>query len=307
MTSHDSFPTGPRAPRGRTAARRTALTAAVAAAGLLLTACGGDSGEGDTGGDSGATTISHIHGVGIGPSDGKLYVATHEGVYTPDAKGRPELVGDRKDDFMGFTIAGKGRFLASGHPAPGRDAPSNLGLIESTDSGATWKDRSLVGEVDFHSLEYAHDTIYGYDSTNGLLRVSRDGERWEKRAELTALDIAVSPDDPDTVLATTESGLITSTDGGKSFGSGEKPLMAFVSWARTDALYGVDPKGGLSRSTDSGATWKKAGTVPGGAPQALTALDARHLVVATQDGVYESKDAGTTFAKRLDVSSGGGH
>ncbi|MFI2213889.1 F510_1955 family glycosylhydrolase [Streptomyces sp. NPDC020141] len=290
--------------------RHLTLSASAAALALALTACSGSSDDGDSG-DSGGkgagATISHIHGVGIGPSDGKLYVATHEGVYTPDADGGPQLVGDRKDDFMGFTVAGKGRFLASGHPAPGRDAPANLGLIESTDSGVTWKDRSLVGEVDFHSLEYAHDTIYGYDSTNGLLRVSEDGERWEKRAELAALDLAVSPDDPDTVLATTESGLTRSTDGGKTFGSGTKPLMAFVSWPAADALYGVDPSGGLSLSADGGKSWRKAGTVPGGAPQALTAIDDRRLIAATQDGVYESKDGGKTFAKRLAVSSSGGH
>ncbi|MER7049734.1 F510_1955 family glycosylhydrolase [Streptomyces jumonjinensis] len=287
-------------------------SAAVLTLTLALSACSNDGSDGGDGGGDGAghssgARISHIHGVGIDPLDGKLYVATHDGVYTPDKKGAPQLVGDRKDDFMGFTIAGKGRFLASGHPAPGRDAPANLGLIESTDSGVSWKDRSLTGEVDFHSLEYAHDTIYGYDSTNGLLRVSENGERWEKRAELTALDIAVSPDDPDTVLATTESGLVRSTDGGRTFGEGAQPVTAFVSWAAKDALYGVDPAGKLSRSADGGKSWKETGTVPGGAPQALTAIDAKRLIAATQDGVYESKDGGRTFAKRLDVASGGGH
>ncbi|MER5770883.1 F510_1955 family glycosylhydrolase [Streptomyces sp. NPDC001985] len=287
--------------------RRTALTASAAALVLTLAACtdSGSSGAKDT--EGGAPAISHIHGVGIGPSDGKLYVATHEGIHTPDAKGDPRLVGDREDDFMGFTITGDGRFLASGHPAPGRDAPANLGLIESRDSGVSWKDRSLVGEVDFHSLEYAHDTIYGYDSTNGVLRVSEDGTRWEKRSELTALDLAVSPDDPGTVLATTESGLTRSTDGGRTFGPGAKPALAFISWPVKDALYGIDPSGGLSRSADGGKSWKRAGTVPGGAPQALTALDARRLIAATQDGVYESEDGGATFDKRLDVTSGGGH
>ncbi|MEO3978282.1 F510_1955 family glycosylhydrolase [Streptomyces sp. CAU 1734] len=287
--------------------RQTALSASAAALALVLTlgACSGGGSDAAPGGPSAA--ISHIHGVGVGPDDGKLYVATHNGVHTPDAKGEPQLVGDRRDDFMGFTITSDGTFLASGHPAPGRDAPGNLGLIESTDSGRTWKDRSLVGEVDFHSLEYAHKTVYGYDSTNGLLRVSKDGVRWEKRAELAALDLAVSPRDPERVLATTESGLVTSADGGRTFGPAGKARPVYVSWAAPDALYGVAADGGLSLSGDGGRSWKPAGRVPGGAPQALTAIDARRIVAATQDGVYESADGGRSFAKRLSVTSGEGH
>ncbi|MCM2392803.1 F510_1955 family glycosylhydrolase [Streptomyces albipurpureus] len=278
---------------------------------LALSACTGGSSDSPSASSSekGApkTTISHIHGVEIGPSDGKLYVATHEGIYTPDLNGRPELVGDRKDDFMGFTITADGAFLASGHPAPGRDAPGNLGLIESTDGGKTWKDRSLTGEVDFHSLDHAHQTIYGYDSTNGLLRISKDGSSWDQRSKLKALDIAVSPQDANTILATTESGVIRSTDGGKSFGSGSKPVMAFLSWTAPNALYGINPSGELSKSTDGGQTWQKTSTVRGGAPQALTAVTETHLIVASQDGVYESKDGGKNFVRRLDVSSGGDH
>ncbi|MFF0447375.1 F510_1955 family glycosylhydrolase [Streptomyces sp. NPDC004609] len=291
--------------------RLIALSASAAALVFTLSACSG--GGSDSGGDTpdsgtpSGTAISHIHGVGIHPSDGKLYVATHNGVYTPDKNGGPQLVGDRKDDFMGFAIGKDGSFLASGHPAPGRDAPANLGLIESTDTGRTWKDKSLSGEVDFHALDQAHGRVYGYDSTNGLLRVSKDGVTWEKRGELRALDIAVSPDDPDTVLATTESGLVRSTDGGRTFGPGAKPLMAYVSWTAPRALYGIDPTGRLNLSGDGGKSWKEVGTVPGGRPQALTAVDATRLVAATQDGVYESGDGGRTFTKRLDVSSGGGH
>ncbi|MER6915278.1 F510_1955 family glycosylhydrolase [Streptomyces sp. NPDC000594] len=287
--------------------RRTLISLCAAGAlALTLTACsGGGSDDQDT---SGAGSISHIHGVEIGPADGKLYVATHNGIYTPDKNGHPALVGDRKDDFMGFTVAGKGRFLASGHPAPDRDAPANLGLIESTDSGRSWKDKSLVGEVDFHSLVVAHDTIYGYDSTNGLLRVSKDGgDSWDSRSRLTALDIAVSPDDPKTVLATTESGISRSTDGGESFGPGSGPRHAFLSWTPGNVLYGVDIKGKLSVSDDGGKGWRPAGTLPGGAPQALTALDGKRLIAASQDGVYESQDGGRTFTRRLDVTSGGDH
>ncbi|MBC7272916.1 MAG: exo-alpha-sialidase, partial [Streptomyces sp.] len=70
---------------------------------------------------------------------------------------------------------------------------------------------------------------------------------------------------------------------------------------------GIDPAGVLNRSDDGGSTWKKVSTLPGGRPQALTAVGAEHVLAATRDGVYEPKDGGTTFRERLAVESSGGH
>ncbi|MBC2905400.1 F510_1955 family glycosylhydrolase [Streptomyces cupreus] len=247
------------------------------------------------------TAVSHVHGLGVDPSDGRLYVATHDGLFTPDGKGEPQLVGDSRDDFMGFTVAGPKTFLASGHPAAA-DEPPHHGLIESRDAGKTWKTRSLKGEADFHALDVAHNTIYGYDSANGKLRVSKNGTTWDDRASLRLLDITVSPDDPNTVLATTQDGIATSTDGGRTFRSGTEPVMAFLSWPKKDALYGIDLNGKLNRSTDGGTTWKSVADVPGGQPHALTAVSPSHIVAATQEGIYETKDSGTTLTKRLPIA-----
>ncbi|MFJ4689000.1 F510_1955 family glycosylhydrolase [Streptomyces sp. NPDC088789] len=288
---------------------KTPLRPLAAATGMLLaatlTACSSDSGagaepaSGTTGGAG--PTVSHVHGVGVDPADGRLYVATHEGVVAVSDDDTAERVGD-KADYMGFTVIGAKTFLGSGHPEPGSDEPADRGLIESGDSGRTWTTRSLAGTTDFHALEYAHDTVYGYDSTNGVLRVSTDRTTWDTRAELAALDLAVSPEDPDLVLATTESGVARSGDGGETFADGSGAVMAFLSWPEPETLYGLDQGGGLHLSTDAGTTWKKAGTVPGGAPQALTAESPDHLLAATQDGVYESRDGGGTFTERLPIA-----
>ncbi|MGW7786359.1 F510_1955 family glycosylhydrolase [Streptomyces tricolor] len=278
-----------------------ALTAVLLAA--VLTACSADSGTGKTGDD---LAVSHVHGLGVDPADGRLYVATHQGVIAVSANGSSERVGDTAD-YMGFTVIGPKTFLGSGHPAEGSSDHANRGLIQSTDSGKTWKTLSLGGTTDFHALRYAHGTVYGYDSTNGVLRVSTNRTTWDSRAELAALDIAVSPNDPGLLLATTESGVAKSTDGGRKFGKGSGQVLAFLSWPTADALYGIDLAGGLHRSTDNGTTWKKTGTVPGGQPQALTALDANRILAATQDGVYESRDGGKTFTERLPISAGQGH
>ncbi|MFF9344491.1 MULTISPECIES: F510_1955 family glycosylhydrolase [unclassified Streptomyces] len=252
------------------------------------------------------SALTHIHGLGL--HQGALYVATHEGIYSPSPTGpagAPVLVGDRRDDFMGFTVAPDGTFLASGHPAPGSGGPPDLGLVASADAGRSWTEESLGGEVDFHALDTAPGgPVYGYDSTHGRLRVTRDRTVWEDRARLRALDIAVSPAAPDTVLATTGSGVARSTDGGRTFSPGAGRVLAYVSWGAADALYGVSPDGVLFRSGDGGSAWTEVGTVPGGGPQALTAVDARRLFVATGDGVYESRDAGRSFVRRMEVTSG---
>ncbi|WP_228450023.1 F510_1955 family glycosylhydrolase [Streptomyces alkaliterrae] len=272
-----------------------------------LTACGTDAADGGAAPESAA--LGHVHGLALDAADERLYVATHHGLFTTGESGDPVRVGDRADDFMGFTVVGPKRFLASGHPAPGSGEPAHHGLIESTDAGKSWKTLSLGGEADFHALEHVHNTTYGYDSTKGMLRVSKDGKSWDDRARLQALDIAVSPNDPDTVLATTPDGIARSTDGGRTFRPGRKPAMAFLSWPAPDVLYGLDSRGGVHRSTDGGATWDKAGELPGAGSgvQALTAVDKRRVLAATADGVYESTDGAKSFAKLFDVDTGAGH
>ncbi|MCD2462971.1 exo-alpha-sialidase [Streptomyces sp. MBT42] len=301
MTTHST-----RRPATAAAALTLTLTLALAACSPSVEPSRASSGD-TAHGDGPTAALGHIHGLGL--RGGRLYVATHQGVHTPGADGSPVLVGDRRDDFMGFTVTADGAFLASGHPAPGTGGPADLGLLTSTDAGLTWRETSLAGQVDFHALDTARDsTVYGYDSANGLLRASADGIAWDDRAALRALDIAVSPADPATVLASTESGVARSTDGGRTFAPGAGRVLAYLSWGSPDALFGVDPDGALFRGTDGGAAWTRVSTVPGGAPQALTVVDARRLFVATGDGVYESRDAGRTFERRMAVkAAAGGH
>lgn len=286
----------------RTRAASAALVLALAA---TLSACSSSGEESDAADRAGGSVleVAHVHGLGIDPADGRLYVATHDGVFSVGKKGKARRVSNGAD-YMGFTVAGPGTFLGSGHPAPGGDAPSNRGLIESTDAGRTWNPVSLSGEADFHALAYNDGTVYGYDGTIGALRVSPDGEKWDTRAEIAALDIAVDPQNPDAVLATTQDGVARSSDGGTSFSPGRGPVLAFLSWGAPEALYGITPNGELMLSADGGKTWEKTGTVPGGSPQALTAVDGKRVLAATQDGVYESRDGGKTFTKLLDIASG---
>ncbi|MEV0226786.1 F510_1955 family glycosylhydrolase [Streptomyces sp. NPDC050704] len=286
----------------RPTARPLLAVAGATVAALVLGACGGSSSEtgatASTSQSSGA--LSHVHGLGVDPADGRVYVATHSGLYTVAEGQKPKLVGDRKDDFMGFTITGENTFIAGGHGAPGSDRPGNVGLIETKDAGRTWASRSLSGEADFHSLDSAKGTVYGYEG--GRIRVSKDLKSWDDRATPEALDLAVNPSG-EKLLATTAQGVVTSTDGGRTFAKGAEPVQAFVSWPAEKSLFGIDTSGKLSSSADGGKTWKELTTVPGGQPQALTAVTADHILAATMTGVYESRDGGKTFSELAPLAS----
>lgn len=124
-------------------------TLALLAATGLLAACGDDEPTPAGAGGDGAVAeqgpaLEHIHGLGINPADGRLFIATHNGLFAAGRdQTRPELVGDTGHDIMGFSVVGADHFIGSGHPGPGQDLPGNLGLIESRDAGNTWKNVSL--------------------------------------------------------------------------------------------------------------------------------------------------------------------
>ena len=271
---------------------RLKTVVAVASAVVILAGC-----QSETPTQDDAVPLAHIHGLGIDPADDTLYAASHHGLFEVTGQGKPKQVAGRTQDFMGFTVVGPNQFLGSGHPGlEDEEQPPNLGLIESTDAGNTWKQLSLSGEADFHALEAKHDQVYGFDSQTGQIMVSADQKSWDKRAALPLADIAVSPDDADEILATTEQGVQRSTDGARSFSPVEgSPRLFFIDWVSTDRLVGVAPDGLVHVSDDGGAFWSEAGSVSG-EPQAILAHDDADVYVATEGGIYRSTDGGSTFS-----------
>lgn len=243
--------------------------------------------------------VGYVHDLGVDPKDGTLYAATRTGVFRIPTAGEATRVANRHQETMGFTVAGPGVFLGSGHPDTREDLPDQLGLVQSKDSGQTWQTLSLSGRASFRALEYKHNTVYGYEAGTARVMVSKDKQSWDHRAVVPMADFSVSPVNADILVATTEQGLARSTDGGRTFTVLEgAPSMLRVSWAAADALFGVTEDGTLQRSIDGGETWERAGRVDG-EPQALHAVDARTLYVATESGIYASTDGGKTFAARL--------
>jgi photosystem II stability/assembly factor-like uncharacterized protein len=246
--------------------------------------------------------VEHAHGLGVDPGDGTLYAATHYGLLRISADGELTRVANRYQDTMGFEVVGPNRFLASGHPDFREDNPPLLGLIESTDAGRTWTPLSLRGEADFHAIQSVHDRIYAYDSTSETFMVSDDGRDWDRRSRLVMRDFAVSPRDRDLVLATTESRLHRSSDGGRTWTAlSQAPQLAVLGWDDVDEVVGVARDGAVHASADGGMTWSRRGDV-GGKPEAMTLEDVDGqsvLFVAVSEGrIVQSADGGRSFEIR---------
>lgn len=277
---------------------RTALVLAIVSIGLVLTGCTGADGEGsnDVYADLGP---EHVHGLGLNPADGSLYIATHTGLFRmPEDSDDSERVGDRLQDTMGFAVTGPDRFLGSGHPDLRDDLPPLLGLIESSDAGRTWKSISLLGEADFHALRVSGSRVVGYDAGGARVMSSADGGRtWETLdtpAEVS--DLVLDPDSPARIVAASAAGVITTSDEGDTW----TRLIAdadILAWPAGDALYGFAADGAVTVSRDGGASWEHVGDL-GGEPAAAMATDRDTLVVALHDArILNSGDGGRSWSK----------
>ena len=240
----------------------------------------------------------HVHGLGVNPSDGALFIATHTGVFrsAPESSSA-EPVGPPHDT-MGFTVVGPDRFLASGHPAPGTGSSPHLGLIESNDAAQTWQPVSLQGEADFHVLRFAHGRVYAYDGLSGSLMLSEDGGRsWsQRRPPRPIFDLAVDPGDEERFLVATEDGLLRTDDDGETWRSLDG-TVGLLAWPSPRELYLADANGAISLSRDGGASWRTRGQL-GGLPVALSGTG-RTLYSALEDGrVLESTTGGADWEPR---------
>lgn len=284
-------------------------TLALLAAVSLLAACGDDDSTPAGGSAEGAAAeqgpaLEHIHGLGMNPADGRLFIATHNGLFAAARdQTRPEQVGETEQDIMGFSVVGADRFIGSGHPGPGQDLPGNLGLIESRDAGKTWKTVSLLGEADFHVLEHSGDRIYGFDGTQGRLMVSGDGGRsWQQRKPPAGVfGLAIDPKRSSRVVASTENGLFISNNEGRDWRALRDDLGGLLAWPARDRLYLVDGQGQVLLSSDAGANWQTQGSI-GGQPAAFIAHE-DELYAALADGtVKRSTDGGANWTVRTTAS-----
>lgn len=244
-----------------------------------------------------ALQLGHVHGLGINPGDGRLYVAAHSGVYEV-VDGRPKLIADRAQDTMGFDITGKDSFIASGHPATAEEV-NPLGFITSDDAARTWTSVSLAGVADLHAIDVADDgSVVAYDSTRGLLiRSTDDGRTWDVLLQnVSLIDVAAQRGQAFTVLASTSDGRTLSVDAdGTSTPVTNNPGLTFLDVMTNGTVVGLGVDGRIW--VQRGTNWTSPSQVEG-TPEAIS-VAADTWYVATSAGIVASDDDGITWTNVL--------
>lgn len=238
---------------------------------------------------------AHVHNLTV---DGDLLlIGTHGGLWSQRPGQPAQRVSEQAFDVMGFAQAGETMY-ASGHPAAGQDAPPDLGLQVSDDGGRRWQSKSLLGEVDFHRLRAQGAVVQGLSAHDGaFLRSSDKGATWRNLGSPGFFDFALNPGDPQSVIATQQSGPVRSSDGGTTFEPiPGAPLLAFLAWT-ADAIYAIAADNTIQVSTDEGTTWTDVGQLDG-QPQALGA-DGKRVVALAGTTIWDSTDGGRTFVPRI--------
>ena len=276
---------------------RWGIAVSVTAAVLAASGCSATTRSAATGPEAPIrVSDQHVHGLIRDSGNNSIYVATHAGLLRLD-QGKIERVGP-VIDLMGFTAAGPGHFLASGHPGPGTDLPQPVGLIESTDGGVTWKVLSRGGESDFHALSASPRGVVAFDD---VLRSTTDKRTWASHELPSPPATLSSSSDGSRVFATTEKGLMRSADQGATWSRIDTPaLLQLVALAGRENVVGVTVDGRVVVSRNGGTSWAIAGGPgPSATVEALTAsvLDDGKLEIlaATGEGVQQSLDEGKTF------------
>lgn len=262
--------------------------------------------------------ITHVHGLAVNPDNPEIaYVATHHGLLQRSKTGQWFWMGKERADYMGFTAdpTNPNRFYSSGHPPTG----GNLGFQISENQGQDWKQISLPG-VDFHAMAVAPsnpNVFYGWPASGAQgLHVSTDGGKTWIQPRMAGLgdapfSLAVDPQNPDHVFATTRSGLYESTDGGNNWtlvpNTQDAPVvgLALVKEGDRTVMVGyriLKSAPGLYRSNDNGKTWQPLGTGTNGTilhlaiapsnPQVLYGVNENNAVFQSQDGGKTWKELG---------------
>ena len=271
-------------------------------AALVLTGCGQTPAEPPRVSDDPGPV--HVHGLGVNPADGALFVATHTGLFRAASnETRSRRVANRYQDTMGFTVVGPNRFLGSGHPDLRERRPPFLGLIESSDAGRTWRAVSLEGEADFHVLEASGARVYGYGSdfetrAERFMASTDGGRNWRRLAAPEPLiSLAISPRDPRRLIASGVRRAHSSRDGGRSWSALDGPAGGLVAWT-PEGQFLVGARGRVWHKADKSGSWGRVGAV-NAQPAAFDPGADGELLVALHDGtILRSVDGGRRWLVR---------
>ncbi|MDD5742173.1 MAG: YCF48-related protein [Candidatus Peribacteraceae bacterium] len=260
-----------------------------------------------------ALTDNHVHGIAFDRREtDRIYLATHTGIFALTPDGRLSQVSTEKYDFMGFVAhpSDPNIFFGSGHPADG----VNLGFVQSTDGGHTWKklaDVSAEGPVDFHAMTVSDANprlIYGWEDGN-IYRSEDGGMNWRavNRNPVKVLSLATDAKDDRILYLGTFTGLRKSMDRGETWQPitpvDEEPIHSIVSLSDGSLILATDWDGLLQwNPQDTASAVQKLAPLPGGFVATKVAInrnDSSMIVAASEGFVFRSRDGGVSWANAL--------
>lgn len=178
------------------------------------------------------------------------------------------------------------------------------GVYRSTDGGRTWANRSAgLPAVSINSVDGPTWRLYAATSGQGVWR-SINGGVWTQTADVfegaAVLSVAVKPNDPLTVLASTSGGIYRSTDGGATWATpgGSLPILTVLAIEfspfdpQTVAAAGSEV---VLRSSNGGVTWT-ASPADGllFSQIAFDPSDPQRIYYASNRGLYYRSPQGAT-------------
>jgi photosystem II stability/assembly factor-like uncharacterized protein len=254
------------------------------------------------------SSITHGHGMAVDVNDPtKIYIATHHGLLVLVNEKDLFQVGNKKDDYMGFSPHPRDSkiFFSSGHPSTG----GNIGFQKSEDGGFSWKKISngINGPVDFHAMTVSPanpSLIYGWFQ-GALQRSTDEGKNWEiaSNTDFPVVNLTADPKDENIVYAATPQGLLASNNKGQEF---SKILDGFVSVVAinpqdSQKLISYSESQQLAKSSDGGKTWEKVNTNLAGETPLFISFNKQDsnvtYLLTEKNSIYKSTNGAITWVK----------
>ena len=200
-------------------------------------------------------------------------------------------------------------------------AATTMGIFETKSGGGSWAKKmegmKEVLMVVTLGMDPTRPAVLYAGTSGGVYKSVNEGGHWDKvnnglvppemiksSRALNVTSIHVDPFEPDTVYASTLSGLFKSTDGAASWGriglslSDQMIIAMILDRSKKGVIY-ITGRDGVHRSTDGGATWKtlnKGFASTNIRSIAQSATDSDVFYAGTNgSGLYRSRDAGETW------------
>lgn len=200
-------------------------------------------------------------------------------------------------DYGALHIAGSGKYIAT---SPG------LGLLTSTDDGATWGTDGIRGREVYAIATGGDGSILAGTLGAGLFRTTDAGFRWFRvgGAGLPSSFYVLATLNG-RIHAGTERGLFVSDDDGGTWTSLGGGLDSTEAWLPVYAVAAHPSSGlligtaaGVFRSSDGGTTWTPSGLAPSMIRALSTGADGTIWAATGAHGVFVSFDGGASWGSR---------